>query len=67
MKNYIILLLILLILLFFCMTLNNTVKEKFNDTLIDKIIYINLDHRLDRKKEIENELDRFNLKNYERF
>lgn len=28
---------------------------------IDKIIYINLDHRTDRKDEIEGELEKFNL------
>ena len=33
---------------------------------IDKIIYINLNRRIDRKEEIENELNNFNL-NYERF
>ena len=33
---------------------------------IDKIIYINLNKRSDRKDEIENELNNFNL-NYERF
>ena len=33
---------------------------------IDKIIYINLNKRIDRKEEIENELNNFNL-NYERF
>jgi len=33
---------------------------------IDKIIYINLNKRTDRREEIENELNNFNL-NYERF
>lgn len=33
---------------------------------IDKIIYINLDKRVDRKEEIEKELNQFDLK-YERF
>jgi glycosyl transferase family 25 len=33
---------------------------------IDKIIYINLDNRLDKKEVIENELDNFSLK-YERY
>jgi GR25 family glycosyltransferase involved in LPS biosynthesis len=32
---------------------------------IDKIIYINLSHRIDRREQIENELNNFNL-NYER-
>jgi GR25 family glycosyltransferase involved in LPS biosynthesis len=34
---------------------------------IDKIIYINLDKREDRRKEIENELNTYGLTNYERF
>ena len=34
--------------------------------LIDKIFYINLDHRTDRRIEIESELNKFNLE-YERF
>ena len=33
---------------------------------IDKIIYINLEHRTDRREQIEGELDKFNL-SYERF
>jgi glycosyl transferase family 25 len=33
---------------------------------IDKIIYINLSHRTDRREQIENELNNFNLE-YERF
>ena len=33
---------------------------------IDGIFYINLDHRTDRKEEIERELTRFDLK-FERF
>ena len=49
------------------MILNNKDNDKYKDKFIDKIIYINLDHRTDRKKEIENELEKFNLKNYERF
>ena len=34
---------------------------------IDKIIYINLNKREDRKLSIENELDNYGFKNYERF
>lgn len=57
-----IILLILLLLLFYII-----LKGKFtNKFKIDKIIYINLDHRSDRRKEIESELNKFNLK-YERF
>jgi glycosyl transferase family 25 len=52
-----------LLLFYFIITYNHDVPTTFN---IDKIIYLNLDHRLDRKTEIENELNNFNL-NYERF
>lgn len=55
MKLFIII--ILLLILFFLQ--NNNFK-------INKIIFINLKHRLDREKEISLELDRFNLK-YLRF
>jgi glycosyl transferase family 25 len=55
--------LLFLFLLLFYFILNNNFKKGFE---IDKIIYINLDHRTDRKKEVEDELDKFNLK-YERF
>lgn len=34
---------------------------------IDKIVYINLDKRTDRRIEIENELNSYELTNYERF
>jgi len=34
---------------------------------IDKIFYINLDHRIDRKQEIETELENHGFTNYERF
>uniref|UniRef100_A0A6C0IDS7 Glycosyl transferase family 25 domain-containing protein n=1 Tax=viral metagenome TaxID=1070528 RepID=A0A6C0IDS7_9ZZZZ len=34
---------------------------------IDKIIYINLNKREDRKLSIENELEKYGFKNYERF
>ena len=57
MKIFIIIVIILLLILFFLQ--NNNFK-------IDKIIFINLKHRLDRKKEITLELDNFNLK-YENF
>ena len=61
--KYNIILLILLVLLFFIIIF----QKNINNNFIDKIIYINLDKREDRKKEIENELNKFNLKNYERF
>ena len=61
--KYNIILLILLVLLFFIIIF----QKNINNNFIDKIIYINLDKREDRKKEIENELNRFNLINYERF
>ena len=44
--------------------INENFNNKFN---IDKIIYINLNHRSDRKKQITFELDKFNLLNYEHF
>jgi len=37
------------------------------DKYIDKIIYINLDKRIDRRIEIEDELNKYGLTNYERF
>jgi glycosyl transferase family 25 len=57
MKIFIIIIIIFLFILFLLQ--NNNFK-------IDKIIFINLKHRTDRKKEITLELDRFNLK-YELF
>ena len=57
MKIFIIIVIILLLILFFPQ--NKNFK-------IDKIIFINLKHRTDRKKEIIFELDNFNLK-YELF
>ena len=43
----------------------NKVKSNINK-YIDKVIYINLESRIDRKKEIENELNNYNIE-YERF
>ena len=40
--------------------------EPFVDNVLDKIIYINLDNRTDRREEIESELDEKGL-DYERF
>ena len=48
--KYNIILLILLVLLFFIIIS----QKNINNNFIDKIIYINLDKREDRKKEIEN-------------
>ena len=45
---------------------NNNINENFIE-LIDKIIYINLDHRTDRKEEIKQELSKMDIINYERF
>lgn len=45
-------------------TINKT--ESLINKYVDKVIYINLESRTDRKEEIENELDKFNIK-YERF
>jgi len=47
--------------------INNLTITNFNITkYIDKVFYINLEHRTDRLKEIEAELDGFNIP-YERF
>jgi len=35
--------------------------------MFDKVVYINLDHRTDRKEEIENELKSIGIDKYERF
>lgn len=35
--------------------------------MFDKVIYINLDHRKDRKKQIENELNTIGINDFERF
>ena len=46
---------------------NNTNNNKSNiNKYIDKVIYINLEHRKDRKQEIEQELNNYNIE-YERF
>jgi glycosyl transferase family 25 len=64
MKNY----LIIILILFFILLLLQNNKEKFtNHFKIDKIIFINLEHRIDRKIQITFELDRFNLLNYDHF
>lgn len=34
---------------------------------IQKIVYINLDHRTDRKEQIENEMQKMDINNFERF
>jgi len=51
--------------------INNTEVIKINNTslinkYVDKVIYVNLESRTDRKEEIENELNSFNIE-YERF
>jgi GR25 family glycosyltransferase involved in LPS biosynthesis len=47
------------------------INEIFNKiwfySVIDKIYYINLDERLDRKQSIEDQLNKYNIYNYERF
>ena len=40
--------------------------ESLINKYVDKVIYVNLESRTDRKEEIETELDKFNIK-YERF
>lgn len=46
-----------------------SVQKKMNDpwNSIDKVMYINLDHRTDRKVSIENEFKMMDITNYERF
>ena len=65
--KYIIIIILLLILLNYYLIIYT--KEHFTNTNfeIDKIMYINLDYRTDRKNEIENEFFKFDIKNYERF
>ena len=50
-------------LFFFLVLLNKTMTRNF----VDRIVYINLDRRPDRKTEIESELKKVGLKNFERF
>lgn len=63
-----ILLIIILILLLYNIINKKYLKSniKLDNIYIDKIIYINLDNRIDRKNQIINELEKMNLK-YERF
>ena len=41
-------------------------RDNYEKSFFDKVIYINLDRRPDRKKNIENQLKPY-IKNYERF
>ena len=50
-------------LFFFLVLLNKTMTRNF----VDRIVFINLDRRPDRKGEIEGELKKVGLKNFERF
>jgi len=72
MKNNIIILFILFIVfILLCLYFYSSKPQKITDNKKNindfKIIYINLDHRTDRKDEIEKELYKFNLTNFERF
>jgi len=58
---------ILLIILIIIITIITISYISYSSNKIDHIIYINLDKRVDRKEQIEGELERFNLTNYERF
>ena len=58
--------LFLSLLVFVSFYKNHELSESFTDKFIDKVIYINLDHRSDRRYEIESELDKMGL-SYERF
>ena len=66
--NYLIfILLIISLLLFFLFLLfNNNKNININNELFGGVFYINLEHRKDRKKQIESELNKMNL-NYERY
>ena len=46
--------------------MNESNNNNFLSKYIDKVIYINLEHRLDRKQGIEDELSNFNIQ-FERF
>ena len=68
-KNIIILIILIIILLIVLYLLR--LKENFNNknnnnnygiNRLDAVIYINLDDRKDRKKDIENELERMGVK-----
>lgn len=54
--------LLIIIIIIIIISFKNNKNNK-----ISKIIYINLDHRTDRKQEIEKELYTFNLTSYKRF
>ena len=41
-------------------------RENYNQSLIDRVFYINLDHRIDRKERLEKELATFGIP-FERF
>jgi glycosyl transferase family 25 len=58
---------ILLIILIIIITIIIILYINYSSNKIDHIIYINLDKRVDRKEQIEGELKKFNLTNYERF
>jgi len=71
-KKYFIILIVLVIIccLFVNYILNNKNENKNENKInkyIDKIYYINLEHRTDRKKSIVSELKSFDITNYERF
>jgi len=60
---------ILFVVFFFFLLLAITLHkryEPFSNHLIDKVVYINLDYRTDRRKEIESELNQKGI-DYERF
>lgn len=68
MKYLILMALFLFLFLWFMSFLPDSCKscEPFVDNVLDKIMYINLDHRTDRREEIESELNEKGL-DYERF
>lgn len=64
-NKYIILILLLIFTLLYLLLFKNK-NININNELFGGIFYINLEHRKDRKKQIESELNKMNLK-YERY
>lgn len=71
-NNYIyisILFIIIMVILIVCLIIKNSV-EKFENEEIEnryEIVYINLDRSVERKKRLEEQFNKYNIKNYRRF
>jgi glycosyl transferase family 25 len=65
MEICLIILILIVLYIFLIILLPKKIKKSENG--INKIMYINLDHRTDRKNQIEEQINSFNLINYERF